>query len=43
MSADPNPSPNPETAAVPFRAEIRQLLNILVHSFTLSERSFYAS
>ena len=40
MSADPNPSPNPETAAVPFRAEIRQLLNILVHSL-YTEREIF--
>jgi HSP90 family molecular chaperone len=40
MSTDPEQSQIPETAAVPFRAEIRQLLNILVHSL-YTEREIF--
>jgi HSP90 family molecular chaperone len=40
MSAEPAQNPSPETAAVPFRAEIRQLLNILVHSL-YTEREIF--
>jgi molecular chaperone HtpG len=40
MNSDPEQSKIPEIAAVPFRAEIRQLLNILVHSL-YTEREIF--
>jgi molecular chaperone HtpG len=40
MTDKPEQNPSSQTAAVPFRAEIRQLLNILVHSL-YTEREIF--